>query len=1562
MTPKTDDPNTRYSDSGLDPSRSAFDEIVNRPDMQALNDQGDAMVQNKESLVKAEESPTHTTTGNGSDSTNIATSEENPDGFWTGKADKLQLRGSLSRLRGNRKALIAAGLAGGLIAAAIGGFLALLPLKFEMLIGAATSQASEIPEHAIENRLQYLTQYYIAQRILGQAHGQDIDVSSGSIIAGTFSAWKAAGYERKLGFTIESDRLKPGEKAFSWRLRDLDGKPLRVDGKLVGGTSIAGPDGTREIVSQLNGNKEFTSFLKVKVKESTHWHQFYKRYSMRKTLMRKYGVSRWAWLPEAASDKLDTYAERKREFTRDLRQKMRDNTIGRIMPKSANYMNCLTEGGTSCEELKDIGDQTNAQIEAQQDTRACGGDTGLSCDEVDRNNQVYAEAASQNSVNINNTQGAINDIDIDNADSKTISKLVSKQVLAKLVGGVGIIDTIFRAVDGVENGALNQVMYDRNATAYIGYSSEILAINDQMKAGELDIAQLGAVMEVVGDFGASPAWQETTGIIDNKTSAKNSYERDCPSDDEGEKTTLPKGELVCMDRKVVHEKNPFEGQSWWEGLANVASAYMSSVGGAFGWVTDKIGALTNVLGLDDLMKALGLTDLIAKGMEALVNAVYGAPITGLEHGPDAGDNVIAGIQSSYFALGQTGQDLGDSGDGGGLGIGGAVMSRSQTAALKQQIATEKSEEVQRKSLFAKLFDTEAPESALSQAVFRTPTSIQGLASLPTILASSINSLFVPQTSATGTGNNAFGFNFSYGFTDAELVADPEKYNEESCQQLHDAREESYGKIDEYPIMVYTKSDPCALEKVVAASGQSFAVDGPPQYFDLFSMNGTSALGGGSEFNIASFNVLGASHSDADYQARMDRSIKVLNDNAIDIVGFQEFQAKQRTYFKQQIGSKYDVFDKKSNLDRTSGGEGVNSIGWDKNKFRLVTGGYMPNLKYFGGGTLEAPWIKLQDIATEQQFYVLNTHDPAHPENADLRLQNAKQHVDFVTTLKKEGLPVFFTGDFNSGYSVRMPGEAGNTTVGNDPQNLAYCILTKGGFMHDAYDLGENRDVKCPNPGNDNSVDHVFLTDGPEVTRYWKIQGGKTKNGSDVHDTHIAAVTIPAAVTGGDWPGGELRIASYNMRVGSSEAWHEASTSNMKNNNFDVVGMQEISSARMFRDIAGRLRSKGYETYPKTVNDNDDEADIQARAIAYRTEKFEFLKADEVTFTRMGTNRDQPAHTPVVWLKDKGTGQIIVVLNTHNSAGGSRGLTADDGFPYNGPEQRFKAAQAYVEKLSAIQAEGFPLFVIGDFNEGYGPGIQGSNNYQQLFHCMARSKNLVKAVEIRNPEEYCKNGGRSGPIDHLYASPQVKVDKFGALTGSSDQLGTDHRRAPYADLVIPKTATGGGAIVGDWAWPVDKKWWQANRSDFLGSHIGTGTAWGADNMGTTHKGAGIASDIGDPPDGSPVYAMLGGVVTSTNLCGSNDGIAIKSKLGNDTIGIAYMHGTAKKFNVGDTVRAGERIMSVGTIGCNVSGGHVHIGIAYNGKYVCPQDVFLAIGSGKAPDMNALVSKAAAPCGR
>ena len=184
----------------------------------------------------------------------------------------------------------------------------------------------------------------------------------------------------------------------------------------------------------------------------------------------------------------------------------------------------------------------------------------------------------------------------------------------------------------------------------------------------------------------------------------------------------------------------------------------------------------------------------------------------------------------------------------------------------------------------------------------------------------------------------------------------------------------------------------------------------------------------------------------------------------------------------------------------------------------------------------------------------------------------------------------------------------------------------------------------------------------------------------------------------------------------------------------------------------------------------------------------------------------------------------------------------------------------------------------------------------------------------------------------------------------------------------KSGSGSGdsaSFSGDVAWPLEKKWWNASHSNFLKPHTGrsdsglTGTAWGEDNMGTSDKGAGIAADIGIGT-GEPVFAMVGGKVTSTNLCGEGDGIAVKTDVNGTTLGIAYMHGTNQQFKVGDTVEAGDHIIDTGMAGCNVYGAHLHVGIAYGGKYICPQDVFLALDKGEDVNWGVLTGKANVTC--
>jgi hypothetical protein len=167
---------------------------------------------------------------------------------------------------------------------------------------------------------------------------------------------------------------------------------------------------------------------------------------------------------------------------------------------------------------------------------------------------------------------------------------------------------------------------------------------------------------------------------------------------------------------------------------------------------------------------------------------------------------------------------------------------------------------------------------------------------------------------------------------------------------------------------------------------------------------------------------------------------------------------------------------------------------------------------------------------------------------------------------------------------------------------------------------------------------------------------------------------------------------------------------------------------------------------------------------------------------------------------------------------------------------------------------------------------------------------------------------------------------------------------------------------DLAWPIRSPSFSSNSSFFLGSHtLATGTAWGS-TPGMTGKdnGAGIADDLA-VASGTKVYAIYSGKVTSTNLCGAGDGVAIESTVDGKTLDISYMHGINQQVEVGDTVQAGDYIEDSNMKGCSATGSHLHIGMTFDGKYICPQDVFASMGSNQTIDWSSLPAKANAGCG-
>jgi murein DD-endopeptidase MepM/ murein hydrolase activator NlpD len=154
------------------------------------------------------------------------------------------------------------------------------------------------------------------------------------------------------------------------------------------------------------------------------------------------------------------------------------------------------------------------------------------------------------------------------------------------------------------------------------------------------------------------------------------------------------------------------------------------------------------------------------------------------------------------------------------------------------------------------------------------------------------------------------------------------------------------------------------------------------------------------------------------------------------------------------------------------------------------------------------------------------------------------------------------------------------------------------------------------------------------------------------------------------------------------------------------------------------------------------------------------------------------------------------------------------------------------------------------------------------------------------------------------------------------------------------AGGSGQVVGGFSLPLDKKWYDEHKDWFTAPH---------------HDYP--AADI-PVPEGTPVYAMAGGIVKTVSPGGDcGRGLSIDS--GNGIV-FTYCHGTdggsvpgAKN---GNAVSAGVLIMHSGYTGhvipAGPNGAHLHLQIEINGRNYCPQNLFVAIAEGKAIDLTSL----------
>ncbi|RHW28718.1 hypothetical protein D0Z08_02380 [Nocardioides immobilis] len=251
----------------------------------------------------------------------------------------------------------------------------------------------------------------------------------------------------------------------------------------------------------------------------------------------------------------------------------------------------------------------------------------------------------------------------------------------------------------------------------------------------------------------------------------------------------------------------------------------------------------------------------------------------------------------------------------------------------------------------------------------------------------------------------------------------------------------------------------------------------------------------ASFRIASFNVLGASHTGpggnkpgyAGGTSRMGWTVQLIRGNNVSVVGLQEYEKTQHATFGRITGGGWGVYP-----GLQVGSKGVrNSIAWNAGVWELVEGHTIP-IPYFHGNLVPMPYVLLKHKETGRLAWFINIHNPASTRGPaqhwrdvatqkEIALMNDLQEPQSTNQL---GIPTFLMGDFNE-------------------KAEAFCRVTAGA---NAQAANGGTSSPCRLPAN-HGIDWIFGSiPGVGFSNYVRMDGGLVNRVSD-HPMIYADVTL-----------------------------------------------------------------------------------------------------------------------------------------------------------------------------------------------------------------------------------------------------------------------------------------------------------------------------------------------------------------------------------------------------------------------------------------------------------------------
>ncbi len=172
-------------------------------------------------------------------------------------------------------------------------------------------------------------------------------------------------------------------------------------------------------------------------------------------------------------------------------------------------------------------------------------------------------------------------------------------------------------------------------------------------------------------------------------------------------------------------------------------------------------------------------------------------------------------------------------------------------------------------------------------------------------------------------------------------------------------------------------------------------------------------GNGAAFGVATFNLLGASHTPpggtrASGAARMVGALRVLAQHDVSVVGFQEMERSQHVAFEQQAKGW------RSYPTSTTGKNfGLDTVAWRADTWQLVKAAYVMSPSWRGKDK-PMPYVLLKHKGSGRTVYVSTFHNEVgrSAQAQAWREEATRRQVALVNRLAATGVPQLLTGDMN----------------------------------------------------------------------------------------------------------------------------------------------------------------------------------------------------------------------------------------------------------------------------------------------------------------------------------------------------------------------------------------------------------------------------------------------------------------------------------------------------------------------------------------------------------------------